>query len=168
MRRRSEQVDPDAVNWLTAEQERAWRSVATMVHKLRWALECQLERDAGLSFIEYHALARLSDEPDRRLRMSELAFVTNASLSRLSHLVKRLEAWGFVRRETDPTDGRFTIAILTDAGYAKLVASAPAHVHCVRELVTDEFSPAEHEQLHDLCDRISTRIDGSEWRQELT
>ena len=138
------------------------------MHKLRWALECQIERDAALSFIEYHALARLSEESDHRLRMSELAVLTNASLSRLSHLVKRLEAWGFVRRETDPTDGRFTIAILTENGYAKLVASAPAHVHCARELVIDAFSSAELQQLQSLCDRIVARIDTSEWKQELT
>src|SRR6266852_3456501 len=87
-----------AVRWLTTDQELAWRSTANLVHKLRWALECQLERDSGLSFIEYYALARLSEEPDHRLRMSDLAAVTNASLSRLSHLVKRLESWGFVRR----------------------------------------------------------------------
>jgi DNA-binding MarR family transcriptional regulator len=168
MPRRRHQVDAEAVPWLTSKQELAWRSVANLTHKLRWALECQLERDADLSFIEYHALARLSEESDHRLRMSELAVLTNASLSRLSHLVKRLEARGFVRRETDPTDGRFTIAILTENGYAKLVASASAHVHCVRELVVDEFSSAELKQLQGLCDRIVARIDASDWRQELT
>src|ERR1700722_7576446 len=113
------------VRWLTADEERGWRAVAAIIHKLGWALECQLERDSDLSFIEYHALARLSEESDRMLRMSELAIVTNASLSRLSHLVTRLEKWGFVRREPDKTDGRFTNAILTEAGYAKLVSSAP-------------------------------------------
>jgi DNA-binding MarR family transcriptional regulator len=154
--------------WLTSDQELAWRSLASMVHKLRWALECQLERDADLSFIEYHALARLSEEPERRLRMSELAVVTNASLSRLSHLVKRLEARGYVRRQPDPTDGRFTIAILTSAGYKQLVAAAPAHVACVRELVVDEFSATELTRLRDFCDRIAARVDASEWRQELT
>ena len=156
------------MRWLTTEQELTWRSVANLVHKLPWALECQLERASGLSFIEYHALARLSEEPDHRLRMSELAVLTNASLSRLSHLVKRLESWGFVRREPDANDGRYTIAILTENGYAKLVASAPAHVHCVRELVIDEFSSAELKQLQSLCDRIVARIDASDWKQELT
>jgi DNA-binding MarR family transcriptional regulator len=139
-----------------------------MVHSLRWALECQLERDADLSFIEYHALARLSEDPAHRLRMSELAAVTNASLSRLSHLIKRLESSGFVRREPDATDGRFTVAILTGAGYAKLVASAPAHVACVRQLVIDEFSAAELAQLRALCERIVARVDASAWRQKLT
>lgn len=142
--------------------------MASMVHRLRLALECQLERDSDLSFIEYHALARLSEEPDRRLRMSDLAAVTDASLSRLSHLIKRLESWGLVRREPDPTDGRFTIAILTDAGYAKLVASAPTHVACVRQLVIDEFSAAELEELQSLCDRIVTRVDSSAWKQILS
>jgi DNA-binding MarR family transcriptional regulator len=138
------------------------------MHQLRWALECQLERDSDLSYIEYHALARLSEEPDHRLRMSELAAVTNASLSRLSHLVKRLEGWGYVRREPDSTDGRFTIAVLTDAGYSKLVASAPAHVAAVRQLVIDEFSAAELAQLRTMCERIATRVEASEWKLELT
>jgi DNA-binding MarR family transcriptional regulator len=128
----------------------------------------QLERDANLSFIEYHALARLSEDPHHRLRMSELAAVTNASLSRLSHLIKRLESWGLVRREPDPTDGRFTIAVLTDAGYAKLVATAPTHVACVRQLVIDEFSAAELAQLRTLCDRIVARVDASAWKQQLS
>ena len=157
-----------APRWLTHEQELAWRSVASMVHKLRWALECQLERDAGLSFIEYHVLARLSEEARRRLRMSDLAVLTNASLSRLSHLIKRLESWGYVRRQPDPTDGRYTIAILTSAGHRKLAAAAPVHVGAVRELVIDDFTARELDQLRKLCDRVATCVDASAWKQELT
>jgi DNA-binding MarR family transcriptional regulator len=103
-------------SWLDTEEERTWRALASVLVKLPWALECQLQRDAGLSFIEYHALARLSEDPEHTLRMSVLAELTNASLSRLSHLIKRLEARGLVRREADPTDGRFTNAILTKSG----------------------------------------------------
>src|ERR1700722_1313133 len=125
----------ERVRWLSRDQELAWRALGSLVHQLRWALECQLERDSDLSFIEYYALARLSEEPTRTLRMSQLAVVTNASLSRLSHLVTRLEKWGFVRREPDPTDGRYTNAILTKDGYDKLRGSAPAHVQAVRQLV---------------------------------
>ena len=158
----------DDARWLTRDQELAWRSLASMVHQLRAALECQLERDADLSFIESHALARLSEGADHRLRMSELAAVTNASLSRLSHLIKRLESWSYVQREPDSTDGRFTIATLTEAGHAKLVASAPGHVACVRELVIDEFTAAELDQLRQLCDRIMARVDASAWKQELS
>jgi len=127
--------------------------------RLPWALECQLQRDAGLSFIEYHALARLSEDPEHTLRMSVLAELTNASLSRLSHLVKRLESRGFVRREPDPDDGRFTNAILTKSGYAKLVASAPAHVATVRTLVIDCFSASEFHRLHGASERLLARLD---------
>ena len=142
--------------------------MASVMHNLRWALECQLEQDSDLSFMEYHALARLSEEPDRTLRMSELAVLTDSSLSRLSHLVTRLEKWGFVRREPDETDGRFTNAILTKAGYAKLTSSAPAHVAAVRQLVIDELSPTELNQLRKYCERIVARVDESAWKQPHT
>ena len=120
--------------------------MASVIHKLGWALECQLERDSDLSFIEYHALARLSEEPTGTLRMSELAVLTNASLSRLSHLVTRLEKWGFVRREPDTTDGRYTKAILTKAGYAKLATAPPDMSRQSGNSSFDEFSPAELDQ----------------------
>ena len=156
------------VRWLTGEEEQAWRAVALVMHKLGWALECQLERDCDLSFIEYHALARLSEEPTLTLRMSELAVLSNSSLSRLSHLVTRLEKWGFVRREPDPTDGRYTNAVLTAAGHDKLRRSAPAHVEAVRQLVIDDFSPAELAKLRALSERIVARVDASAWKQPLT
>jgi DNA-binding MarR family transcriptional regulator len=146
---------------LDHEEEAAWRAIAQVMHRLRWALECQLERDADLSFIEYHTLARLSEGPNHTLRMSELAGLTNQSLSRLSHLVKRLESRGLLRRETDPADGRFTNAILTGEGYARLVASAPAHAETVRALVIDAFSAAELQQLREASERILARIEAT-------
>jgi DNA-binding MarR family transcriptional regulator len=167
MARTTRAVAAKRARWLTAEEEQGWRAVAMVLHKVSWALECQLEQDSDLSFIEYHALARLSEERDRSLRMSELAVLTNSSLSRLSHLVTRLEKWGFVRRERGRSDGRFTIATLTKAGYAKLVASAPAHVAAVRQLVINEFSPTELDQLREYCERIVARVDASAWTQPL-
>src|SRR6201990_568515 len=128
----STETSGQTVRWLDDEQQAAWRALATILVRLPWALECQLQRDAELSFIEYHALARLSEAPDHTLRMSTLAEVTTSSLSRLSHLVKRLESRGLLRREPDPADGRFTNAILTDKGFQTLVAAAPAHVAHVR------------------------------------
>jgi len=150
-----------APRWLSGEEEAAWRAIAKVIVTLPWAIECQLQQDAGLSFIEYHVLARLSEDPEHTLRMSELAMLTNASLSRLSHLVKRLELRGLVRREADPADGRFTNAIMTKAGYKLLVASAPGHVARVRSLVMDALSSAELRQLHDATERLLARIDGS-------
>ena len=145
--------------WLTKDEEAAWRALARLSVKLPWALECELQRDAGLSFLEYHVLAFLSETPNHTRRMSDLAEVANSSLSRLSHLVKRLEGRGFVRREPDPTDGRYTNAILTDAGYAHLVASAPAHVEAVRELVIDPLKKGELRQLQNLVQRILDRVE---------
>src|SRR2546423_4040827 len=107
---------PETPRWLDDEQQASWRAFASAMVKLPWALECQLQLAAGLSFLEYHVLARLSENPDHTMRMSELAEVTNASLSRLSHLVKRLERRDLVRREPDLTDGRYTNAILTPSG----------------------------------------------------
>ena len=156
-RNRRGQAEP--TRWLTADEEAAWRAFASVLVQLPWALECQLQRDAGLSFIEYHALAMLSETPEHTRRMSDLAAVTNASLSRLSHLIKRLEARGFVRREADATDGRYTNAVLTKAGHQHLVASAPAHVATVRQLVIDPFTKAELRQLHDAAERILRRAE---------
>ena len=91
--------------------------------------------------------------------MSSLAEVTNASLSRLSHLVKRLEDRGLVRREPDPADGRFISAVLTDEGFQVLAEAAPGHVAHVRALVIDVLSPEQLRRLGLSADRITSRID---------
>ncbi|GLY97383.1 hypothetical protein Acsp02_46370 [Actinoplanes sp. NBRC 103695] len=116
------------------------------------ALETQLQRDAGLTHMGYLVLASLSEEPDRRLAMSKLAKKATASLSRLSHVVARLEAQGWVRRERDPEDGRVQIAVLTDAGVRKIVEAAPGHAEAVQQLVFDRLTPGQIKQLAKLCD----------------
>src|SRR4051812_382118 len=95
---------PAAARWLSAAEEQTWRNVASVLLRLRGAPKCHLQRAAGLSFIGSHALARPPEPPAHPLRMSEPAGLTHASPSRLSHMIKRLEARGFVRREPDPTD----------------------------------------------------------------
>lgn len=127
--------------------------------KLPAALDAQLQRDAGISFYEYMVLAVLSEKPDRTLRMSELAGFTNGSLSRLSHVVNRLERHGWVSREPCPRDGRYTNAVLTDDGYAKVVATAPGHVRTVRRLVIDAVTGPQLDELRRAGDAIMTRID---------
>jgi DNA-binding MarR family transcriptional regulator len=130
-----------------------------MLARLPTALEVQLQRDAQLSYIEYYVLAGLSEQPDRAMRLSELAVLTNAELSRLSHLITRLEKRGYVRRSPDPTDGRYTNAVLTDAGYEHLVAAAPGHVATVRDLVIDALDDTELGTLQEIAERIIARID---------
>ncbi|MDX3072215.1 MarR family winged helix-turn-helix transcriptional regulator [Streptomyces sp. MI02-7b] len=151
--------------WLRGSELAAWMSMSRVMTLLLPALERELERDADLNWMEYHVLAMLSEQEGRTVRMSVLADRASSSLSRLSHVVKRLEKQGFIRRETDPDDGRYTMAILTPEGYAKLVAAAPAHVEAVRELVLDALEPGEIESLKPAFDRIFAAIDAAECRR---
>jgi len=155
-------ADEPPVKWLTAAEVDSWLSVVRMMTWLPWSIDQQLRRDSNLAMVEYQVLARLSNSPQRTLRMSLLADLVNSSLSRLSHLVKRLEERGLVRREPDPTDGRFTNAILTDGGFRTLAEAAPAHVAHVRSLVIDVLSPEQLRRLGLSADRIMSRIDTSE------
>jgi DNA-binding MarR family transcriptional regulator len=149
------------VKWLTAAELDAWLSLVRLFMWLPWSIDQQLQRDSNLSMVEYQVLAMLSTRPQQTMRMSALAEVTNASLSRLSHLIKRLEARGLVRREPDPADGRFTNAILTEQGLETLTKAAPAHVSLVRSLVIDVLSPEQLRRLGRDADRIMSRIDTS-------
>jgi DNA-binding MarR family transcriptional regulator len=150
------------VKWLTTAELDSWISLVRMMTWLPWSIDQQLQRDSNLGVVEYQVLAMLSGSPERRMRMSSLAEVTNASLSRLSHLVKRLEDRGLVRRQPDPADGRFTNAILTDHGFQALAAAAPGHVAHVRSLVIDILSPEQLRRLGQVAERIMSRIDTSE------
>ena len=149
------------MKWLTAAEVDSWLSVVRMMTWLPWSIDQQLRRDSNLAMVEYQVLARLSNSPQRTLRMSLLADLVNSSLSRLSHLVKRLEERGLVRREPDPTDGRFTNAILTDEGFRTLAEAAPGHVAHVRSLVIDVLSPEQLRRVGLAADRITSRIDTS-------
>jgi DNA-binding MarR family transcriptional regulator len=145
--------------WLTPDQLASWLSVVRLITRLPWAIDSELQRDADLSMIEYMTMAILSGTPTWTLRMSELAERTSSSLSRLSHLVKRLESRGYIRREADSADGRFTNAILLPAGMSKLESAAPAHVAYVRQLVIDNLSAERLRRLGLDADRIVGRID---------
>ena len=144
----------DEPRWLTDEQQHAWRHFVEVLVKVPAALEAQLQRDAGLTHMGYIVLSTLSERDDRRLAMSKLAKLVSASLSRLSHVVARLEAQGWVRRERDPEDGRVQIAVLTEAGFGKVVASAPGHAEAVQQLIFDRLTPAQVRQLTKLADAL--------------
>jgi DNA-binding MarR family transcriptional regulator len=128
-------------HWLGDDEQAAWRQLAALLFRLPAALDAQLQRDAGISSFEYMVLSALSEAGDRTLRMSDLAAMASGSLSRLSHVVSRLEKRGWVRREPCPGDGRFVNAVLTPDGWAKVLATAPGHVDAVRALVVDALSP---------------------------
>lgn len=152
-------VTPTEPRWLTADERAAWLSLVGIMIKLPSALDAQLQRDAGLSFYEYMVLAILSEQDDRTLRMSALAGFTNGSLSRLSHVVGRLERHGWARREPSADDGRSINAVLTDDGYRKVLESAPGHVENVHELVIDALTGPELDGLRRAGDAIMARVD---------
>ncbi|HEY3883161.1 MAG TPA: MarR family transcriptional regulator [Trebonia sp.] len=135
------------MDWLSDEQQAAWRSVVALLLRLPAALDAELQRDAGINHFDYLVLSGLSEAADRTLRMSELAAMANSSLSRLSHVVSRLQSKGWVRREPCPGDGRFINAVLTEEGWQKVQATAPGHVAAVRELLVSTLSAEEFAQF---------------------
>ncbi|MFI7081675.1 MarR family winged helix-turn-helix transcriptional regulator [Micromonospora sp. NPDC049903] len=144
--------------WLDPDEQRTWRAFLTASRALMETLDRELQRDAGMPHAYYEILVRLSEAPERRLRMSELAEASGSSRSRLSHAVARLEAAGWVRREDCPTDRRGQIALLTDDGFAALAAAAPGHVEGVRRHLFDALSPGQVDQLRRISEALADRL----------
>jgi len=147
------------VKWLDDDELTAWVRPVGVVELLPGVLDTQLRRDAELSHFEYFVLAMLSESPNRTLRMTALAARTNATLPRLSHVVRRLEDRGLVERSACPQDARATNARLTEAGWRKLQDTAPGHVATVRQHVIDALTPEQVEQLSDIAGAILDRLD---------
>ncbi|MBB2990782.1 DNA-binding MarR family transcriptional regulator [Mycolicibacterium iranicum] len=140
-------------SWLTPEEKEAWTGLVALMLLLPGRLEAPL-RGVDLTLFEYLTLSHISEAPGRRIRMSELAFLANGSLSRLSNVVKRFEQRGWVTRSPDPADGRYTLAQLTDVGYRHVVRAAPVHVQAVRELVLDPLTPTDLRALTRIADKL--------------
>ncbi|NBE85082.1 MarR family transcriptional regulator [Micromonospora sp. NEAU-HG-1] len=146
--------------WLDPDEQRTWRAYLAASRALMDTLDRELQRDAGMPHAYYEILVRLSEAPDRRLRMGDLADATGSSRSRLSHAAARLEASGWIRREDCPTDRRGQVAALTDAGHATLAAAAPGHVEGVRRHLFDALSPAQVDQLRRISETLSDHLTG--------
>ena len=146
-------------DWLSADERAAWLRLIAVVELLPGVLDAELRADAGVTHFEYFVLAMLSEAPDRTLRMTALAQRTNATLPRLSHVVRRLERRGLVDRSPCPEDGRATDASLTAAGWDLVVAAAPGHLATVRNRVIDPLTPAQLAQLAGIGDALLSRLD---------
>jgi DNA-binding MarR family transcriptional regulator len=144
--------------WLCPAEQRAWRAYLESTKVLFDALDRRLQRDADMPHAYYEILVRLSEAPERSLRMSELADLTLSSRSRLSHAAARLEEKGWIVRASCATDRRGQIATLTEAGYAALVAAAPGHVQSVRDLMIDQLNATQLEQLTTIGETIIGRV----------
>jgi DNA-binding MarR family transcriptional regulator len=140
--------------WLSASEQRIWRRYLAVTSLLDERLDRNLRRVAGLTLVEYALLAHLSEVPERRMRMSELAETILLSKSRLSHQVTRLEKDGLVRRQTCGEDRRGAWAVLTDKGYDAVRAAAPGHVDDVRGHLFDRLTEEQVEQFDEILGRI--------------
>lgn len=147
------------VKWLSRDELTAWLRFVAVLQLFPAALDTQLQRDADLTHFEYFTLAMLSEAPDRTLRMTALAGRTNATLARLSRVVSNLETRGFVKRTPCPEDRRATNATLTEAGWQKVVATAPGHVGQVRDVVVDTLSQNELAQLSQISAKLLGKLD---------
>jgi DNA-binding MarR family transcriptional regulator len=152
------QQEQDETPWLEGDERAAWLALASLIFKLPSALDAQLLRDNNLTLFDYMALSGLSMTEGHTLRMSELAGMVNSSLSRLSNVVKRLETRGLLRREPDPENARFTVAVLTDAGWDLVVAAAPGHVAAVRRYVIDGLSKEQIEVVRQVGCQVARNV----------
>jgi DNA-binding MarR family transcriptional regulator len=146
--------DTQEPRWLDLDEQRTFMAFAYMLVQLPAAFDAFLQRTAGISLFEYQIIAALSVAPERTARLSRLAEFTASSLSRLSNGVTRLEERGWMRRTPDPDDGRYTLGVLTDAGWDKVLAASPGHLGEVRRLVLDPLTKVQQQQLHRISERI--------------
>jgi len=145
--------------WLTDDEQRAWLRLAGVMLKLGPTLDSQLQRDSDLTHFDYLCLAMLSENDERTRRMGELGAATSSSLSRLSHVVSKLEGRGWVQRRPCPTSKRVTLVSLTDEGWDVLLKAAPGHVETVRSLVFDGLSAQDVAALERIAGHVVGRIE---------
>ena len=143
--------------WLNPRELKAWRSYIIASRRLLEALDADLD-DHDLSMADYEVLAQLSDAPDRRMRMSELAEIAMISKSRLSHRMKVMEKAGWVRRELCSEDKRGSFAVMTEKGWRAIVKAAPDHVASVRNRFVDNLTVKDQEELTKIFDRVTTKL----------
>ena len=143
--------------WLNPAEMKAWRQYIIASRRLLEALDDDLSGH-DLSMADYEVLAQLSDAPERRMRMSELADVAMVSRSRLSHRIKVMEKAGWVKREACPDDKRGYFAIMTPKGWKAIVAAAPDHVSSVRNRFLDVLDKNDQKILAEIFARVATRV----------
>jgi DNA-binding MarR family transcriptional regulator len=151
---------PAAPRWLDPDEQAVWRAFLDVSRLLFEQLNRQLSDEAGMSLAEYEILVQLSEAPDRRLRMSELADRVVSSRSRITHTVGRMEERGLVYREACEDDGRGVLCVLTDAGFARLEGAAPGHVETVRTIMFDPLDPADAENLGAALTKVREKLRG--------
>lgn len=151
------------VRWLNPAERQAWLALYAVATMLPGTLDADLNKRSKITLFDYHVLAMLSEAADHTLPMSELAGRSNASLSRLSHVVTKLEGRGWVRRSQSTRDLRVTTATITADGLENLQNLAVEHVEYVRQLVFDALDDRDVADLERVGKKILARLDESHW-----
>lgn len=149
----------DNVPWLSAEEERSWRTFIRLHQKLSKHLAADLQAHSGLSGADFQILVALTDVTEGRVRFQDLAEAIDWERSRLSHQVARMIKRGLVAREECAEDGRGAFVVITAQGREVIEAAAPKHVVTVRRLVIDALSPDDLAELGRLSGRILDQMD---------
>lgn len=149
--------------WLNADERRAWLAILSINTLLPAVLDSQLHGAGKVSLFDYNVMAMLSEAEGHFLPMSELAARTSSSLSRLSHVVSKLEKRGWLERRPHPRDARVTTAHLSDDGMATLVSLAPGHVEAVRTKFLDALTDRDVNDLARIGEKIVARLDDDHW-----
>ena len=144
--------------WLATSQQQSWRALVMGMTLLLDRLDADLRRGFDISLAEYEILVRLSERPQRRLRMAQLADALAHSRSRVTHTVKRMEYAGLVTRTTSDEDGRGVVCAMTEQGYDLLVQMAPTHVNGVRDYLVDLASDTDLEALGRVMNAVADKL----------
>jgi DNA-binding MarR family transcriptional regulator len=156
-------VSTEEPRWLNAQERAAWLSLLEVSMRMPGELDSRLQREAGLTLFEYHVLAMLSEVDEHTLPMSALAQSAYSSLSRLSHVVKKLEARNYITRRRSRADARVTVVELTNQGLALIKELAPTHVDDVRDLVFDTLDERDVADLVRVGRKIVAHSDPENW-----
>ncbi|MGP3974821.1 MarR family winged helix-turn-helix transcriptional regulator [Streptomyces sp. 8N114] len=149
----------DSVRWLTAEEQHAWRSFIRLHDKLRGRLSRLLQAESHVSAADFGVLVNLTDAPDGRERVLDLARALEWEKSRMSHHIARMVKRGLVARDECTEDGRGAFVVITDAGRSAIEAAAPRHVEAVRALFLDHVTPAELRMLARISERVVDKLE---------
>ena len=150
-----------AVRWLTAQEQHLWRGWLKLNAALASTLQRELQQEVGLSSSDYEVLVHLTDNPEGRVRVTELAGLLQWERSRVSHHIKRMERRGLVGRAECSEDGRGAFVVITPQGRAAIEEAAPGHVMAVRRLMLDALSEEEKATLATVIDKLLARTDNA-------
>lgn len=145
--------------WLGEREARAWRALQTMQLRLEGELARQLAIDSGLSYPDYVVLVALTDRPDGRMRLFELARGLGWEKSRVSHHIARMSERGLVEKRKCDSDHRGAFVGVTERGRQEIMRAAPGHVREVRRLFVDRLSADQLEAVADAAETVLAALD---------